>query len=497
MNTLMNKAYRAALLATVCSVISPFAATAAFAADPPAPSVIEGETDFAEAVLKDGVTTGPSVLQSAAAADPRKPVTPIFGPSIDDYAASDGQTTCPEGVRPGPLALEALLDQTYGDHTGYFLRACDVGGRSEHKEGRALDYMLNVNDADQKAVAESILNWLLATDRYGNKHANARRLGIMYLIWNRQIWHASEASAGWQPYSGESAHTDHIHFSFSWAGARKETTWWTAARPASSHDFDGDGDADLFTRNASTKALWLYKGAGNGSFEFGEQKEVWVGWGGYDIVVAPGDFDGDGDPDLIARNSTTKALWLYKGDGNGSFEFGEQKEIWAGWGGYDMIIAPGDFDGDGDPDLIARNSTTKAIWLYKGDGKGSFEFGEQKELWAGWGGYDMIIAPGDFDGDGDPDLIARNATTKAIWLYKGDGKGSFEFGEQKELWAGWGGYDMIIAPGDFDGDGDPDLIARNSTTKAIWLYKGDGNGSFEFGEQKELWAGWGVFDLIV
>ncbi|WP_246636708.1 hypothetical protein [Actinoplanes hulinensis] len=34
-------------------------------------------------------------------------------------------------------------------------------------------------------------------------------------------------------------------------------------------------------------------------------------------------------------------------------------------------------------------------------------------------------------------------------------------------------------------------------TKAIWLYKGDGNGSFEFGEQKEIWAGWGVFDLIV
>ncbi|MBB4749879.1 FG-GAP repeat domain-containing protein [Actinoplanes lobatus] len=272
---------------------------------------------------------------------------------------------------------------------------------------------------------------------------------------------------------------------------------WNGSAAPGNHDFDGDGDADLFTRNASTKALWLYKGAGNGSFEFGEQKEVWVGWGGYDIVVAPGDFDGDGDPDLIARNSTTKALWLYKGDGNGSFEFGEQKEIWAGWGGYDMIIAPGDFDGDGDPDLIARNSTTKAIWLYKGDGKGSFEFGEQKELWAGWGGYDMIIAPGDFDGDGDPDLIARNATTKAIWLYKGDGNGSFEFGEQKELWAGWGGYDMIITPGDFDGDGDPDLIARNSTTKAIWLYKGDGNGSFEFGAQKEIWAGWGGFDLIV
>ncbi|GGN33632.1 hypothetical protein FHR83_001595 [Actinoplanes campanulatus] len=33
------------------------------------------------------------------------------------------------------------------------------------------------------------------------------------------------------------------------------------------------------------------------------------------------------------------------------------------------------------------------------------------------------------------------------------------------------------------------------STKAIWLYKG--NGSFEFGEQKEIWTGWGVFDMIV
>jgi hypothetical protein len=82
------------------------------------------------------------------------------------------------------------------------------------------------------------LNWLLATDQYNNKHAMARRLGIMYIIWNRQIWASSRASEGWRPYTRDNPHTDHIHFSFSWAGARRQTTWWTAAGP--------DGPANLY-----------------------------------------------------------------------------------------------------------------------------------------------------------------------------------------------------------------------------------------------------------
>ncbi|GKQ39634.1 hypothetical protein [Streptomyces sp. A012304] len=47
----------------------------------------------------------------------------------------------------------------------------------------------------------------------------------MYMIWNRRIWMANRPGAGWQPYRGANPHTDHVHFSFSWAGARKETSW--------------------------------------------------------------------------------------------------------------------------------------------------------------------------------------------------------------------------------------------------------------------------------
>ena len=39
-------------------------------------------------------------------------------------------------------------------------------------------------------------------------HANARRLGIMYMIWNRRIWSSYKASSGWRKYSGSNPHTD-------------------------------------------------------------------------------------------------------------------------------------------------------------------------------------------------------------------------------------------------------------------------------------------------
>jgi hypothetical protein len=161
------------------------------------------------------------------------PATPPFGPAIDAYARYDGQDTCDPVAKPGVVDFRNLINRTYGTHTAYVARPCNVGGRSEHKEGRALDYMLDVGDAADRAVANDVLTWLLATDRHGNRHAIARRIGIMYVIWNRQIWKSYAASRGWQPYTGSNPHTDHIHYSFSWAGALRQTTWWTAQPSAS------------------------------------------------------------------------------------------------------------------------------------------------------------------------------------------------------------------------------------------------------------------------
>ena len=58
-----------------------------------------------------------------------------------------------------------------------------------------------------------------------------RRLGIMYVIWDGEILRAYRPHLGWDPYRGPNPHTNHMHISLSWAGARQQTSWWTAARP--------------------------------------------------------------------------------------------------------------------------------------------------------------------------------------------------------------------------------------------------------------------------
>jgi hypothetical protein len=165
------------------------------------------------------------------------PSSDEFGPSIDAYARYDVVAgECSNREQPGVAAFRQMLRAEFGANAGGILRTCDRNTRSAHQSGRAYDWMLNANNAGDRAKANEVLGWLLATDRHGNRHAMARRLGVMYIIWDRKWWSSWNADAGWQPYNGWSPHTDHVHFSFGWPGARQETSFWTATRSAASDE---------------------------------------------------------------------------------------------------------------------------------------------------------------------------------------------------------------------------------------------------------------------
>jgi peptidoglycan hydrolase-like protein with peptidoglycan-binding domain len=124
---------------------------------------------------------------------------------------------------------------------------------SEHYEGRAVDWFVSVRNPVQAARATAVLNWLFAPDAAGNRYANARRLGVMYVIWNNKIWGSYSADLGWRAYSNCSSrtepasdtgcHRDHIHISLSWAGAMKRTSFWTGRVAAT--DYGPCRPADL------------------------------------------------------------------------------------------------------------------------------------------------------------------------------------------------------------------------------------------------------------
>lgn len=176
-------------------------------------------------------------IAQRAAAD--MPQAPEFGPVIEDYADYQGQKRCKPKPKPGTLAFSELLRTTYPDTTWIGIsRACNIGGTSEHKEGRALDWSRDASDPAQRRSVSELLDWLFATDAYGNENAMVRRLGIMYIVWNRRIW--STWDQGWDVYCVQKKrkckdpdsksvvhpHTDHVHISLGWQGARMQTSYW-------------------------------------------------------------------------------------------------------------------------------------------------------------------------------------------------------------------------------------------------------------------------------
>lgn len=156
---------------------------------------------------------------------------------VDDFARYEPQTGCTSRIMPGTRAYANQLTGRYGSRIIGITRACSSGGRSEHKESRAIDWAIDARNTAQRQVGYRYLTELLATDGSGAFAARARRQGVMYVIWNDRIWAAWN---GFQPRpylhancssvatcSPTLRHVDHVHVSLSWAGARGTTTWYT------------------------------------------------------------------------------------------------------------------------------------------------------------------------------------------------------------------------------------------------------------------------------
>jgi hypothetical protein len=187
-----------------------------------------------------GVVAGPPVPGEGL---PPAAVPAIAQPLPEGYDTApeyEGQAQCDPTPKPGTQRLADLIKATYGaNQTVWIPRACDVGGQSEHKEGRAIDWMTDVRDAQGRANAEAFLTWLLGPDQFGRPYGNAMRLGVMYIGWNDRIWRGYDVNRGWTELKGcfnkteRSAdtvcHRNHIHISLTWDGASGRTSFWTGA----------------------------------------------------------------------------------------------------------------------------------------------------------------------------------------------------------------------------------------------------------------------------
>ncbi|GAA1675860.1 hypothetical protein GCM10009830_23140 [Glycomyces endophyticus] len=247
---------------------------------------------------------------------------------------------------------------------------------------------------------------------------------------------------------------------------------------------------DLFARRSSDGTLFLYSGDGLGGFraEGYGPTVVGTGWNGMNLVENAGDFNGDGFADLFAREASTGTLWLYQGAPGARFS--SRLKIGGGWNAMSAIVAGHDYDGDGRYDILAREASTGNLWLYPGTGSGTHA--ARVLIGTGWGGMSLISAVGDLDHDGVNDIVARRNADNCLYFYAGKPAGGVEGGVK--IGCGWDVMNTVASVGDFNGDGHVDWVARH-TNGSLYLYAGNGKGAYS--SSKVVGTGWGGMDLIV
>jgi hypothetical protein len=287
--------------------------------------------------------------------------------------------------------------------------------------------------------------------------------------------------------------------------------WSTAA---AFFDADGDGDLDLYVGryakfDEKSKQLCETAGVsggcnpseyrsdpdvllindGHGKFTDGTRSAGIIDPNGRALGVLTDDYDGDGRPDIFVANDGT-ANYLFHNEGGGRFRevavpagvaYGEGGRAEASMGG-DF----GDYDGDGRPDLVIGSFQGEADSLYHNGGGGLFRWvtaeaglvsATTKVLTFGLGFLD-------YDNDGDLDLAQANGHVHALvetidpdapyrqprQLFENLGNGRFRDASADagpEFTAPTVGRGMVF--GDFDNDGDIDILTNNNGQPAVLL----------------------------
>jgi len=232
-------------------------------------------------------------------------------------------------------------------------------------------------------------------------------------------------------------------------------------------DLDGDGKPDLVIANNGGSQLSIYKNISTpGNIAFAARVDINTGTNPYGIAI--GDMDGDGKADLVVTTEGTSSALsvLLNTSSGGVMSFGAPVNYATLNGSF--IVAIGDLDGDGKPDLAAVDGgQPNSVLVLRNTGSpGSLSFGTAQNF--ATGSYPVCITLSDVDGDGKPDMVTSDRFGNTVSVLRNTGSvGAIAFDGNKDYAVGVG--PIYVAVGDLDGDGRPDIVAANSSDTAVTI----------------------------
>lgn len=230
-------------------------------------------------------------------------------------------------------------------------------------------------------------------------------------------------------------------------------------------DFNNDNYLDLVVANSGADNIGIFIGLGNRSFI--SQITYSTGFGSHPYSIAVGDFNSDGQLDVVTANYGTNNIGLFLGDGNESFIY---QSIFSLNSSRPLFLTTADFNNDNRMDLVVANYGTSNIVLLLGLGDGVFRLSGIYDM-----GFDAIpysIAVADFNKDSHLDIAIVTYGTSNLVILLADGNMNFT---SSTFSTETNSYPCSIAVGDFNNDNNWDIVVANSN---VLVYLGYGNGTF-------------------
>jgi hypothetical protein len=248
-------------------------------------------------------------------------------------------------------------------------------------------------------------------------------------------------------------------------------------------DFDGDGKPDIVSANggygsngSKIDTISLFRNISiTGSISagsFAARMNLAAGVAAWDVAV--GDIDGDGKPDIVVSNeaasSSANTVSVYRNTStSGNISFAPKQEIAAGSGPAAVKIF--DVDGDGKPDLVVTSTgTTGWVSIFRSTSTiGNISFTARLDFPTGINPQTIMFS--DVDGDGKQDMmVSCGGYTNNVGVFRNTStSGNISLSARVDLSPGSGPFMMVTA--DIDGDTKPDIIALNSFSNTISVFR--------------------------
>jgi hypothetical protein len=225
-------------------------------------------------------------------------------------------------------------------------------------------------------------------------------------------------------------------------------------------DFDNDGDLDLLAAESSGAVMCLNNG--QGQFAAQPTRLLTPNQTG-DLQVL--DLNGDGNLDILscARNANNEVV-LFLGTGQGTFP----TRLTLLQPTFTSEVQTGDFNADGFTDIVVGTPVGTGMTLSFIPGTASGAPVVTRTTQAALSGRDLGAA--DMDEDGDVDLLLVTDTTLGIYL--NDGTGQFTAGSTRVV----NSFSGTLTTGDFNGDGHIDVVCSSYNTANVSMVLGTGTG---------------------